>query len=80
MFVYSFVFLFSIHSLLHIDTLVNEDAISKAAKGKQFAIDYDLLCYKIVFQLAFKRDETIFVSQIQCETNIINEREYMTLA
>jgi hypothetical protein len=32
-----------------IDTVTNEDAISKAAKGKQFTTEYDLLCYKFVF-------------------------------
>jgi hypothetical protein len=80
MFVYTFDFsLFLMNCLLYIDTLPNEDTITKAAKGKQFVIDYDLLCYKIVFQLAFKRDKEIFVSHIKCETNIINEREYTTV-
>ncbi len=65
--------------LLYIDTLINEDAISKTAKGKQFTDDYDLLCYKIVFQLALKQDNIFTISHIKCETKIINEREYTTL-
>ena len=65
--------------MLIVDTLINENAITKAAKGKQFIIDYDLLCYKIVFQLAFKQDNNFQISNIKCETNIVNEREYSTL-
>jgi hypothetical protein len=81
MFVFSSIFFYSINSffLLNIDTLINEDTISKAAKGKQFTDDYDLLCYKIVFQLAFKKDNICTISHIKCETKIINEREYTTL-
>ncbi len=58
-----------------IDTITNEDAISKAAKGKQFTTEYDLLCYKVVFQLAVKQGNSFIISQIKCETNLINERE-----
>jgi hypothetical protein len=65
--------------LLNIDTLANEDIMTKAAKGKQFTIDYDLLCYKFIFQLAFKQDDNFLISPIKCETNIINEREYTIL-
>ena len=75
MFVYSIRYFFSISSLFLLDTLTNEDTMTKAAKGKQFTMDYDLLCYKIIFQLAFKRDDHFLISQIKCETNIINERE-----
>ncbi len=72
--------LFFVNSFLfNIDTLINEDIISKSAKGKQFTADYDLLSYKIVFQLALKQDNIFMISQIKCETNIINEREYTPL-
>ena len=75
-----FFFVSAIH-LLHlslIDVLKNEDqSTTQAAKGKQFTIDYDLLCYKIIFQLAFKRGDHFFLSGIQCETDLVNEREYM---
>lgn len=60
----------------HIDTLKNEANLTKAAKGKRFTSDYDLLCYQIIFQLAFKRDNQYFLSHIVCETDLINEREY----
>jgi hypothetical protein len=78
MFVFLYIFLFLIicvFVLLNIDTVTNDDAITKAAKGKQFTTEYDLLCYKIVFQLALKQDNSFNISQIKCETNIINERE-----
>lgn len=53
--------------------------MTKAAKGKQFIVDYDLLSYKIIFQLANKQGNTILISHIQCETNTINERKYILL-
>ncbi len=60
---------------MKIDTVTNEDAISKAAKGKQFTTEYDLLCYKFVFQLASKQGNSFIILPIKCETNLINERE-----
>ncbi|CAF1060965.1 unnamed protein product [Rotaria sordida] len=59
-------------------TLANEDSIGKVAKGKQFTIDYDLLCYKIIFQLALKQDNIFIISHIKCETDIINEQKTAT--
>ncbi|CAF4610970.1 unnamed protein product [Rotaria sp. Silwood1] len=56
-------------------TLTNEDDIGKVAKGKQLTIDYDLLCYKIIFQLALKQENIFMISNIKCETEIINEQK-----
>ena len=64
--------------LLVSDTIPSEDRISKAAKGKQFTSDYDLHCYKIVFQLAVKQENCICILPVTCETDLINEREYQS--
>ncbi|UJR25787.1 hypothetical protein I4U23_007137 [Adineta vaga] len=57
-------------------TIPNEERISKTAKGKQFTNDYDLNCYKIIFQLAVKQENTFHILDIKCETNLIGERKY----
>jgi hypothetical protein len=64
---------------LTIDTVCNEDLISKVAKGKLFASEYNLLTYKFVFQLALKKDDQYFVNDIQCETDLITDREFSSL-
>ena len=79
MFVYLFLFFLIHFFLLIIDAVTGKDTNGQAAKGKRFTVDYDLLCYKIVFQLAVKQDNIIMISHIKCETNIINERKYITL-
>jgi hypothetical protein len=58
------------------DTVCNEDLISKVAKGKLFASEYNLLTYKFVFQLAVKKDDQYFAQNIQCETDLITDREF----
>lgn len=68
---------FQINSIVScVDVLKDQVDLTKAAKGKQFARDYDLLCYQIIFQLALKRDNHYFLSEIVCQTDLINEREY----
>ncbi|CAF1188085.1 unnamed protein product, partial [Adineta ricciae] len=59
-------------------TIPNEDRISKVAKGKQFTSDYDLHCYKIVFQLAVKQENCICILPVTCETDLINEQKTAT--
>ena len=71
-----FLFLFLIRSYcLNIDTTIDENGITKTAKGKRFIRDYDLLSYQIVFQLALKQDNFYMISHIQCGTNMINEHK-----
>ncbi len=65
--------------MLNIDTATGKDINGQAAKGKQFTIDFNLPCYKFVFQLAVKQGDIVIISHIKCETNIINERKYFTL-
>ena len=71
------------HALLPLrlttDTVCNEDLISKVAKGKLFASEYNLLTYKFVFQLALKKGDQYFVDNIQCETDLITDREFPSL-
>ncbi|CAF1138275.1 unnamed protein product, partial [Adineta ricciae] len=59
-------------------TVPNEDRMSKVAKGKQFSSDYDLHCYKIVFQLAVKQGNCICSLPVTCETDLINEQKTAT--
>ncbi|CAM4745562.1 unnamed protein product [Rotaria magnacalcarata] len=55
--------------------MTDKDGMTKVAIAKQFSSDYDLLCYKIIFQLAVKQDDLISILHIKCETNIINEQK-----
>jgi hypothetical protein len=56
----------------------NKRNIGNAAKGKQFKEDYNLLSYKLVFQLALKQDNVVYISHITCETNTIDEQKAPT--
>ena len=49
--------------------------MTKVAKGKQFMKDYQLFCYKFIFQLALKDDQMISISNHQCESQLVNERK-----
>ncbi len=59
-----------------IDTSQTKKNIGNAAKGKQFKEDYNLLSYKLVFQLAVEQDNVIYISHITCETDTIDERKF----
>ncbi|CAF2652469.1 unnamed protein product [Rotaria sp. Silwood2] len=37
-------------------------------------MDYNLLSYKLVFQLALKEDNMIYISNVVCETDIVHEQ------
>jgi hypothetical protein len=54
----------------------NAEKLGKVAKGKLLAKDYSLHSYKMVFQLAVKDGTACHVSRIQCETNLVNERQF----
>jgi hypothetical protein len=62
-----------------IDASKNKRNIGNAAKGKQFKEDYNLLSYKLVFQLALKQDNVVYISHITCETNTIDERKFLII-
>jgi len=53
--------------------------MEKVRKGKRFKEEYNLLSYKIIFQLALKQDNVIYISNIACETETINERKFSRL-
>ncbi|CAF3745604.1 unnamed protein product [Rotaria sordida] len=55
-------------------TILNDHNMEKVPKVKCFKKDYDLLSYKLVFQLALKEDNMIFISNITCETEIVHEQ------
>lgn len=59
-----------------IDLGKNTRNVGNAAKGKIFKKDYNLLSYKIVFQLALKQDNVVYISNIACETDTIDERKF----
>ena len=50
--------------------------MGNAAKGKCFTRDYHLLSYKIIFQLAVKQENVVYISDISCETEIVDERKF----
>lgn len=47
-----------------------------AAKAKDFKKEYNLLSYKIVFQLALKGDKVIYISHITGETEVVDECKF----
>ncbi|CAF1178786.1 unnamed protein product [Rotaria sordida] len=55
-------------------TILNDHNMEKVPKVKCFKKNYDLLSYKLVFQLALKEDNMIFISNITCETEIVHEQ------
>jgi len=61
---------------LTIDTSKNKKSVGNAAKGKDFKKDYNLLSYKIMFQLALKHGNIVFISNIACETETVDERKF----
>lgn len=66
----------TVSSFFYLDTVPNDDNLGKVAKGKLLAKDYNLHCYTLVFQLAVKEGTNYLVSNIQCETNLVNESEF----
>jgi len=75
----NFLFLFNyLFFLLNVDTSKNKKNVGNAAKGKDFKKDYNLSSYKIIFQLAIKQDNVVYISNIACETETIDERKFST--
>jgi len=58
---------------LNLDVSSNPKSVGVAARGKDFKRDYNLLSYKIIFQLAVKEDDVIYISEISCATENIHE-------
>lgn len=52
----------------------NKRSVGVAAIGKDFKHDYDLLSYRIVFQLALLQDNVVYISNISCQTEDIHEK------
>ncbi|CAF3693452.1 unnamed protein product [Rotaria sp. Silwood1] len=55
-------------------TVLNDQNMKKVRKAKCFRMDYNLLSYKLVFQLALKEDNMIYISNVVCETDIVHEQ------
>ncbi|CAF3684816.1 unnamed protein product [Rotaria sp. Silwood1] len=55
-------------------TVLNDQNMEKVPKVKCFRAEYNLLSYKLVFQLALKEDNMIYISNVACETDIIHEQ------
>ncbi|CAF3947331.1 unnamed protein product [Rotaria sp. Silwood2] len=55
-------------------TVINDPNMEQVPKGKCFKRDYDLLSYKLFFQLALKEGNVIYISNITCETEVVHER------
>ncbi|CAF3689819.1 unnamed protein product [Rotaria sp. Silwood1] len=55
-------------------TVLNDQNMEKVPKVKCFRTEYNLLSYKLVFQLALKEDNMIYISNVACETDIIHEQ------
>lgn len=64
---------FSSWIFCHLDVGNGKKKMSNAAKGKAFKVEYNLLSYKLIFQLALKEDNVIFISHTTCETEPIDE-------
>ncbi len=81
MFVFLILFLLIFNNLFlfNIDAIPDEPDMEKVRKGKRFKEEYNLLSYKIIFQLALKQDNVIYISNITCETETINERKFSRL-
>jgi hypothetical protein len=74
-----FLLVFNNLFLFNIDAIPAEPDMEKVRKGKLFKEEYNLLSYKIIFQLALKQDNVIYISNITCETETINERKFSRL-
>ncbi len=57
----------------------NKKNVGKAAKAKDFKREYNLLSYKFIFQLAVKQNNVVYISNISCETEVIDERKFSRL-
>ncbi|CAF1104255.1 unnamed protein product [Rotaria sp. Silwood1] len=55
-------------------TVLNDPNMDIVPKGKCFKQHYDLLSYKLVFQLALKENNIIYISNITCETEVVHEQ------
>ncbi|CAF2464855.1 unnamed protein product [Rotaria sp. Silwood2] len=55
-------------------TVINDPNMEQVPKGKCFKRDYDLLSYKLFFQLALKEGNVIYISNITCETEVVHEQ------
>ncbi|CAF1147068.1 unnamed protein product [Rotaria sordida] len=55
-------------------TVLNDQNMEKVQKGKCFKRDYDLLSYKLIFQLALKENNIIYILNVTCETDVIHEQ------
>ncbi|CAF1463540.1 unnamed protein product [Rotaria sordida] len=55
-------------------TVLNDQNMEKVQKGKCFKRDYDLLSYKLIFQLALKENNIIYILNVTCETDVIREQ------
>jgi hypothetical protein len=74
-----FIFLIILFDWLILDSSTNNKKAGNAAKAKDFKRDYDLLSYKFVFQLALKENNVVYISNITCETDIIEESKFIRL-
>ncbi|CAF4246418.1 unnamed protein product [Rotaria sordida] len=55
-------------------TVLNDPSMEKVPKGKCFKKDYNLLSYKLIFQLALKQNNIIYISNVTCETDVVHEQ------
>lgn len=72
-------FVFHLEYFSHLDIVNGKKKISNAAIGKEFKREYNLLSYKLVFQLAFKEENMIFISHTNCETENIDESMFESI-
>jgi hypothetical protein len=57
-------FLFMLFYCVNLDAGTDNRNVGNAAKGKDFKREYELLSYKIIFQLALKENNVVYISNI----------------
>jgi hypothetical protein len=58
---------------MYLDTIPNEDQISRVKKAKRFDREYHTNNYQIVCQLVIKQKDQWHMTDLYCETHVITD-------